>query len=72
MAFITQDEEGVTTACCLRGIPQPTDQDWVEVPDDDPRCIVPRKPDPQPVDPVAKLRAFLAANPDVAALLDHG
>ena len=28
---------------------------------------------PVPVtDPVAKLAAFLAANPDVAALLDHG
>jgi hypothetical protein len=67
MAFITCDESGHTLACCLRGIPEPTELEWIEVPDDDPRCAVP-VPMMSIVDPVEKLRAFLAANPDVAAL----
>jgi len=65
--FIVQDQQGDTIAAC-RGIPEPTDQTWIEVPDDDPRGVVVRPSEPV-IDPVQKLKSFLAANPDVAEIL---
>ena len=68
MAFIQQDANGKTIAMVLCGIPNPPNGEWLEVPDDDPRCVV-EMPVQIPLDPVSKLQAFLLANPNVMVLL---
>lgn len=57
MAWINKNARGHTVACCLRGIPHPTDLEWIEVPDDDPEAQVirPGSDDPWSRDPLLRI-----------------